>query len=88
MRSMRRLAVIALLLAAVTVAEPVLHNCPLTVDGPNVCTLCANAIAPVGVSRPVVVPTLTVAYQLVAVVEVGHSFDSPLVLPSRAPPAL
>jgi len=85
---MRRLVVLALLLAAIAAAEPLLHNCPLTVDGPNVCTLCVSAIAPAHVQRPIVEPTRVVAYQLVATPALGHSSDVSLALPSRAPPAL
>ena len=86
MRSMRALTIFALLVAAIAAAEPLVDRCPFGSGEENVCVWCAAAIAPVGVHRPVVTPTLVLAYQLVAICINGHSFDAPLPLPSRAPP--
>jgi len=90
MHSMKRLSVLALLLlAAIVAAEPLLHEHPLQQsDEAIVCAACAAGTGQVAIHQPVVTAPSVVAYRLVVTLLAGHSFDSPLPLPSRAPPAL
>jgi disulfide bond formation protein DsbB len=90
MRSMKRPFVFALLLlAAILAVEPLLHEHPLQ-QSPDavVCAACAAGTGQVAVAPPAVAAPLAVTYRLVAVTVACPSFDAPLSLPSRAPPAL
>jgi len=86
---MSRLKLTALLLfVAFIAAEPLVHAHPLQSNEAIVCAACAAGTAQLALHTPVVNAPLAVAYQLVAEEMPGHSFDSPLPLPSRAPPIL
>jgi hypothetical protein len=90
MRSMKRLPLFALLLlAAIIAAEPLLHEHPLQQTREAiVCAACAAGSGQVAIHHPIVAAPNFVAYRLVATLLAGHSFESPLPLPARAPPAL
>jgi len=85
---MKHLVLLALVVAAIAAAGPLLHDCPLQTSGPVTCTWCVGAIASVRVHRPIIAPTRVVAYRLVAAPAQEVSHEAPLPLPSRAPPAL
>jgi hypothetical protein len=84
---LKRFIFLALALAVIGAAGPVLDECPLSSDGPAVCAWCACTIVPVALHRPSIAPTLAVAYQLITAPAEAPSYESPLPLPSRAPPA-
>lgn len=89
MHSMSRLKVFALLLfVAFFAAEPLLHEHPLQSNEAIVCAACAAGTAQLARHTPVVAAPLAIAYRLAPVAVTGHSFDAPLLLASRAPPAL
>ena len=85
---MSRLKVISVLLfVAFIAAEPLVHEHPLQSNEAIVCAVCAAGTAQLVVHTPTIAAPIHVAYQLVAVSITGHSFDAPLPLASRAPPA-
>ena len=89
MYSMSRLKVIALLLfVAFIAAEPLVHEHPLQSNEAVVCAVCAAGTAQLAWHTPVVAAPLVVAYRVVEVAVTRVSFDVPLALASRAPPAL
>jgi len=85
---MKHLVLLALVVAAIAAAGPLLHDCPILVSGHVPCTWCVGAVAAARIHRPIVHPTRVVAYRLVAAPAQETSHEAPLPLPSRAPPAL
>ena len=87
---MKRIQVLLLLLLATIIAvEPLLHEHPLQQwQEAIVCAACAAGTGQVAVARPVVVAPSVASFDLAVTTCAGHSYESPLPLPSRAPPAL
>jgi len=84
---LKRFIFLALALAVLGAAGPVLDSCPLSSEGPTLCAWCTCTVVPVKLHRPSIAPTLVVAYQLMTAAAEAPSYESPLPLPSRAPPA-
>lgn len=88
-----RLAIL-LLLAAIIVAEPVIHTHPLAgnsaegagIASPAVCAMCAVAAQQITVVRINLVAPVVVTDLFVAVAPHHRSLGASCPLPSRAPP--
>jgi hypothetical protein len=83
---------VLLVLAAIFVAEPVVHTHPLAGDGvgiasPTVCAMCAVAAQQLTVVRTNIAAPVVVTDILVAAAPVHRSLNERRPLASRAPPA-
>lgn len=84
---------ILLLLAAILVAEPIVHTHPIVGGGdsgistPSVCAICAVAAQQITVVRLLLDAPLLVVDRVAAAEPQWHSVDVPLQRASRAPPA-
>ena len=85
----RRLSIFVLAVAALIVAEPLLHNHPLQQNAiPDACAICATGIAPVPSTTPAVCAPQVVAYTLATAAVAAVIHGDAISLPSRAPPSL
>jgi len=90
-RMFRRLALFVFLLAAVLLAEPLLHQHPLlqgTTNSNSICAVCAIGVGPLPSVAPSVAADRIIIYTLAATTVTAITIAVPLQLPSRAPPAL
>ena len=84
----RRFSVVVLMVAALTAAEPLLHNHPLQQNViPDACAVCANGVAPLPSASPAIVAPQIVAYTIAVVAVAVVSSAASLTLIPRAPPA-
>ncbi len=89
MRTMRRMVLVLVLLAAAAVAmEPVIHTHPLTEGASGKCAVCVNAHASVTALVPAAISPLTLVGEVPVVRLVAVSAHLPKSLTSRAPPAV
>jgi len=85
--------VILLLLAAILVAEPIVHTHPIVGGGdsglstPSVCAICSVAAQQMTVMRVLIHAPMVVVDCASAAEPRWHSTDVPLPRASRAPPA-
>jgi len=86
--TLRRFSILILVLAALTAAEPLLHNHPLQQNAiPDACAVCATGIAPLPSVSPTLVPPQIIAYSTVSVAVIAVTGADSLTLVPRAPPA-
>jgi hypothetical protein len=92
MRQMlRRLAFSVFPLAALLLAEPLLHQHPLsqsTTNSNSICAVCAIGVSPLPSIAPSVAADRIIIYTLVPTTVTTIAVAVPLQLSSRAPPAL
>jgi len=78
-------------LAALLLAEPLLHQHPLRegiTNSNSICAICAIGVGPLPSIAPSVAADRIIIYTLAATTVTTITVAVPLQLPSRAPPAL
>ncbi len=88
---LQRLALSVFPLAALLLAEPLLHQHPLsqsTTNSNSICAVCAIGVGPLPSVAPSVAADRVIIYTLAATTVTTITIAVPLQLPSRAPPAL
>ena len=84
----RRVSTFVILIAALTVVEPLLHNHPLQQKSiPDACAICATGVAPLPHATPSVSAPRVVVYTLTAEIVPVVIQSVEIAIPSRAPPA-
>jgi hypothetical protein len=85
---LRRVSTFVILIAALTVAEPLLHNHPLQQKSiPEACAICATGVTPLPHTTPTVSAPCVVVYTLTAEIVPVVISSVEVAIPSRAPPA-
>jgi hypothetical protein len=84
----RRFSYCLVIVAALLVAEPLLHNHPLQQNNiPNACAICATGVSPMPVIAPSVAAPVIVVYTLAAAPVTTVTDAAAIAIASRAPPA-
>jgi hypothetical protein len=85
---LRRIPLVAVVLALWFTAEPLVHTHPLATSSntPNLCAVCAT-----GVDRPISAPAVVAPLHVIAIIDDAPAPAAPasavILLASRAPPA-
>ena len=86
---LRRFSFFVLIIAALTVAEPLLHNHPLQQNSiPDACAICATGAVPVPSAPPAICAPHRIAYTIASVAVTIVTRIDALSVPSRAPPSV
>ena len=86
---LRRFSIPILILAALIVAEPLLHSHPLQQNSiPNTCPVCATGVGRLPSVAPSIAAPCLIAYTLIALTVNAVIVPVILSVPSRAPPVL
>ncbi|HKB79363.1 MAG TPA: hypothetical protein VKH35_06570 [Thermoanaerobaculia bacterium] len=88
----RRLSPLVILVALLFAAEPLLHSHPLEstiagASGTSICAVCATGTGRLPTMAPAIAAPQLGAYRYVTVFFRAVAVETPLPLPSRAPPA-